>query len=481
MIKTIDNIKINLKDTSIKTIKDLKYYIIKYYEKRKFCPCILLISEPFEDSYFCSDINDFPEKTIQECFSDENIYIVINYNNKCECGFSDLNSLWKIEIFEIYNKKINNLKKLLETEKFHLNTKIKELEELNKDILTNYDKQININSENCSTPNSNISKINSYDSNKNLIFFNENIFDVKFENFYDVIIDIKSIKDINVGWEIKMTKKGEDRFNEYKNKKALIIGVIGNSNRGKSFLLSKISKIRLPNGTSIRTEGLSIKYPDLEKYVNRKLILLDSAGLETSLILDKKNMTSNQDINEIIKEKARDKVMTELFLQNFIINNSNIIIVVVGILTYSEQKLLNRIREEVAKTKKDLFIIHNLMTFSYIKQVEEYIDKFLLKDATFDLVKRTSINTKINSNNNVPYFYEKYNSIKIFHLIFANEGSEAGNYYNEFSLNFFENSYQTIIDIQNFDCIQKLKDKFIELSKVLIEKEKDSYFNQDDF
>ena len=194
-------------------------------------------------------------------------------------------------------------------------------------------------------------------------------------------------------------------------------------------------------------------------------------------------MATNEDINEIIKEKARDKLMTELFLQNFIINNSDIIITVVGILTYSEQKLLNRIREEIAKTKKDLFIIHNLMTFSYIKQVKEYIDKFLLKDATFDLVERTSINTKINSNNHVPYFYEKNKLIKIFHLIFANEGSEAGNYYNEFALNFIENSYQKIVDIQKFDCIQRLKERFIELSKELIEKEKetDSYFNQDDF
>ncbi len=49
--------------------------------------------------------------------------------------------------------------------------------------------------------------------------------------------------------------------------------MIGNSNKGKSFLLSKISKISLPSG--IRTEGLSIKYPELKGFENRKLVLLN--------------------------------------------------------------------------------------------------------------------------------------------------------------------------------------------------------------
>ena len=69
-----------------------------------------------------------------------------------------------------------------------------------------------------------------------------------------------------------------------KNEKIIKIGVIGNSNKGKSFILSKLSKIDLPSGTSIRTEGLSVKYPDLNVYTNRKIVLLDSAGLETPVL-----------------------------------------------------------------------------------------------------------------------------------------------------------------------------------------------------
>jgi len=314
--------------------------------------------------------------------------------------------------------------------------------------------------------------------------------DKSFVDFYDVIIDIKSIKDINKGWEIKMNKNGEKRFKEFKDKNALIIGIIGNSNKGKSFLLSKISKIDLPSGTSITTEGLSIKYPELEKYVNRKIILLDTAGLETPLLLEKNNYKLNEentnDFNELLKEKAREKIMTELFLQNFIIYNSDILIAVVGILTYAEQKLLNRIKTELQRNKenKTLYIIHNLMTYTSIEQVEQYINNFLLKSATFDLEKRTEISTKIiaNNGNNVPYFFEKNCKMKIFHLIFANENSEAGKYYNNFTLNFFEKSYQNIINIKPFDVIQRVKERFIEASKELIEKnEKNEYINEDDF
>ena len=42
--------------------------------------------------------------------------------------------------------------------------------------------------------------------------------------------------------------------------------------------------MNLPSGISIKTEGLCIKYPELNEYKDRKIILLDSAGLETPLI-----------------------------------------------------------------------------------------------------------------------------------------------------------------------------------------------------
>jgi len=70
--------------------------------------------------------------------------------------------------------------------------------------------------------------------------------------------------------------------------------------------------------------------------------LLDSAGLETPVLKNKQellnktlkrtNTKSEEDENkenkekDYFKEKSREKLITELFLQNYIINNSDILI-----------------------------------------------------------------------------------------------------------------------------------------------------------
>ena len=235
-------------------------------------------------------------------------------------------------------------------------------------------------------------------------------------DFYDVIVHINSVKDINKGWKIQMNDKGKRNYEKYKNENILKLGVIGNANKGKSYILSKISKINLPSGMSIKTEGLSIKYPDLKLKDNRKIVLLDSAGLETPVLISdvesmKKEENEIKDRNELFKEKSRAKLITELFLQNYIVNNSDILLVVVDCLSYSEQKLLMKIKKEIERSNKksNLYVIHNLKTYTSIKQVQDYIDKTLLKSATFTLVEGQN---NFQEKNGI-YFFEKKNFKKI--------------------------------------------------------------------
>ena len=296
----------------------------------------------------------------------------------------------------------------------------------------------------------------------------------KFIDFYNIIIHINSIKDLNKGWEIEINPKVKENYENIKKQKIIKIGVIGNSNKGKSFLLSKISKIKLPSGNGIRTEGLSIKYPDLVGFEDRKIALLDSAGLETPVLKSEKienDNVENDKIKEFFKEKLREKLITELFLQNYIINNSDVLITVVGILTYSEQKLLMKIKKEIKNAKLDLplFIIHNLIPYTSVEQVNDYIDEFLLKSGTFTLIEGHKVSTKTKSKKG-RYFYEENENQKIFHLIYANEGSEAGKYFNKFTLDFLENTYQNVTRLNSFDVIETVKERFIQLSKEIIEK-----------
>ena len=352
------------------------------------------------------------------------------------------------------------------------------------------------------------------ESNRNKLFGEETVkikehpeINIDPTNFYDVIVSINSIIDISKkGWKIKLSERFKKNHTNFINDKTLKIGIIGNSNKGKSFILSKLSKIDLPAGTSIKTEGLSIKYPDLEIYKNRRITLLDSAGLETpvlkeeferesnslnkqqpdekenTLIKDEKPKIENsitgqlqkdENESEIFKEKSREKIITEKFLQNYIIHNSDILLVVVGILTYSEQKLLNKIRiitknGLLNKPNNSLYIIHNLMTYNTVEQVQFYIKETLLKSATFELEENLKINIKTVSQNGVCYF-EKNSDTTIYHLIFANDFSEAGKFYNRYTLQFIENLFEANINLKGFDVLGTIQERFKEFSKDVFE------------
>jgi len=361
----------------------------------------------------------------------------------------------KIDQLEIYNKNLNQTIKNKEKEIEELNNKLKEIDELKKDI-----------------------------EKKNKFFENfKGKFDTKLaEDFYDVIINIKSITEITKGWEIKFnSKKGKEEYDKMIKEEVLKVGVIGNGNKGKSFFLSKISDYELPTGTSIRTEGLSLKYPDTSKN-ERTIVLMDSAGLETPLLKNDNIDENNNNYIKNLEELAKDKTMTELFIQNFVINESDILICVVGILTYNEQKLINRIKSELNNdnnNNKDrkLFIIHNLQTYVEINQVEKYIKEYLLNSITFNLKKvdASVYDEKKNDKINKIFFSEiinnDKNNLEIYHFIMANENSDAGNFYNNFVIEYFKDLYKTIPYFSKFPVIEKIQNFFKDISNLFIENE----------
>ena len=143
-VRNLITLKVN-KD-KIKKIKDIKYYIIDNTKSNvDLCPCLLSISTRFEDGYICSDVNDTPNKLIKECkkyFPHGRIYVNADLKTKCNCGFKELEHLSKRDIYEMYIEKINKLNKFIEIQKFEKEHEIKDYEEINKEILANFDKEI---------------------------------------------------------------------------------------------------------------------------------------------------------------------------------------------------------------------------------------------------------------------------------------------------------------------------------------------------
>ena len=119
--------------------------------------------------------------------------------------------------------------------------------------------------------------------------------DIKNEKTYDIIISILSIMGLSKeGWKIKYPN-GKEEYLEKAKKKAIIIGVVGNGNKGKSFILGKLSDYKIEQGFTIRTEGLSIRYGEEE---NHCVAILDSAGQEMPLL--------NTEIKEYIIQKMKN-------------------------------------------------------------------------------------------------------------------------------------------------------------------------------
>ena len=269
---------------------------------------------------------------------------------------------------------------------------------------------------------------------------------------YDIILDLKSILKLKEGFSIIYSENVDNR-----EENSSVITAIGNVNKGKSYILSKISHEKLPIGYSIPTKGISVKYPKTE---NKPLIILDSAGNETPLIKNSDfkniNLPNHNEGIELISELFRDKIATQNFLQEFIYNYSDILIIIVGQLTNDEQKLINRIKL-IYRNKKIIFIIHNLMFIETIKNVETIIENIIKKSITFNKLIEVKMINVVDDTKNQNYYLESKNKINIVHLIMAREESEAGNYYNQSTILFLRKQIKSYIKNQRFDVIESFR------------------------
>jgi len=324
------------------------------------------------------------------------------------------------------NNKVKQYENEIERFKKDMNKLYKEhqSQDLSKEINQYKEKEINYKNE--------IQKLN----NDIQIFQKESKFNLKEKEnlskdpleFYDIIGNINSIQNVSTdGWNFYMNEEGFKIDQSQEIAERLVIGVMGNRNKGKSFILQALSGACLKTGTTINTIGISIKY------LENKYVLLDCAGSESPLLGEYANML----------EISRDKLFTEAFLERYILRKSNVLLLVVGILTFSEQKLINKISQDLEKLKekekKDLVVIHNLQTYESVADVEKYINETLLKSASFK-IKRDESN--FGDNKETSEFFYDIDNTSVKHFIYARENSEAGNKYNVNTINSIKSLYK---------------------------------------
>ena len=305
-------------------------------------------------------------------------------------------------------------------------------------------------------------------------------------DFYDIVVRIDSFRNLkkkkhgDYGWDILYSKDFD--YSKRTREELVRIGVVGNRNRGKSFILSKLTNMNVPSGFSIKTEGISIKYPDMKNKNGLGTVIIDSAGFETPLLESfdfKLDSVSKLDVKETMtkmNDLVNDRALIEVFILKYVLEYSDIIIAVVGQLTYSEQQLLLRIKRE--NTRKKIFIVHNLLYLDTKKQVTDYINNVLKQSLTFNIDEKTMISldennkvvdTVLNQTYYVEYTDDDHYPRRIDHLIMAREGTEAGNYYNQSAIQFLSNNINTTSKLKKFPIKASIKNYLYSMSSDFFE------------
>ena len=132
--------------------------------------------------------------------------------------------------------------------------------------------------------------------------------------FYDIILDLQSLSNLKEGFQINYTEKGRQKLVEFKNKYFTGITAIGNSNQGKSFILSKITEFAIPSGYHVNTHGLSILFPDnLTKYSNKRWVILDTVGSQNEIKIENEKRKEIETLNKNEKiEKIKEITIDNL-------------------------------------------------------------------------------------------------------------------------------------------------------------------------
>ena len=296
---------------------------------------------------------------------------------------------------------------------------------------------------------------------------------------YDFIIHIESLYDLmKTGW--RLTYNVNDTITKEKiksrlNNNRVLVGVIGYENVGKTHFLNKLCGDYLPHGYNYHTEGLSFKISENE---NLPFIFADAAGCGKPFSYYG-NSYSFADKEKNLEEKSNivnDRIMTETFIQDFILASCNIILIILGQLTQENQKMIERIIKHYYT--KNIYIVHNFSNLAYVESVNEKIQRDIIEAFPVEEFKLVGYNDKNNEkyneeNVNQKQYIEKRKGCSISHLIYAREETEAGQFYNEKTIDSIKMSLCTEKNFKKFNleesfnsflCQEKLR-SYLSLEK----------------
>jgi tRNA A-37 threonylcarbamoyl transferase component Bud32 len=177
------------------------------------------------------------------------------------------------------------------------------------------------------------------------------------QGLYDLTIGIDSLESgATEGWEVSAPKTVQVDGS--------IVGVLGNYNTGKTFVLERITKTKLVDvdeKKSLQFKFFQATALDKKDYTN---ILLDTGGTSKPVLVsgDKGNPFSR-------------KTQYDDFLKDLIVELSDYVLYVVGDISWKDQELIiNLARQRIKKRNErfsEVWVIHNLKNFTSTQMLEK--------------------------------------------------------------------------------------------------------------
>ena len=227
------------------------------------------------------------------------------------------------------------------------------------------------------------------------------------KSMYDAIFKCESINKLyHDEWTYILSNRFLERMQitDKENRKFCTICLIGETNKGKTFLLNLLTDNKLQSGIEYKTIGISCKFTNFKYNANdldeddikekeAKFLIFDSAGRSEPLLIEPelKAKLSDEELKNRVEADNKDLKLSEDFIKNFLISHSRIILVVVNQLTLAEQIFLYELKNDNEDKFEELFIIHNLFNFENKRDIENYIDNTIVHSIYFDISKDQKI------------------------------------------------------------------------------------------
>ena len=206
-----------------------------------------------------------------------------------------------------------------------------------------------------------------------------------------------------------------------------VVAVLGLFDKGKTFVLNRLTESELPSGKKVSTKGLSFKHVDVE---GTKFVVLDSEGSYAPVKVE----------NEL---SVVEKEISERFIQDVIFELADYFLCVVNDFTSLDQRYLDRLTRSLQNSKKvfqEVIVVHNCKTVMEAEVMQHIFESQILHVYGKGKMQTTRIaavnpHTGELEEHDVRWFKTDFSR----HVLLANEDCELGDRTNAWAFALLKN------------------------------------------